>query len=131
MRLTLEWPPSANHLYPTVMASDGRVRRVRSGRARQYAESVAVAILLWKSESGEEVPKPPFALRVLAYPPDAKRRDLGNLEKVAVDSIFRIIGYDDSLIHEIHLIRVAVDRKNPRLEVTLEHRDEQSENRQA
>ncbi len=111
--LILPWPPTTNNLYTTV-----RGHRVKSARGRAY--SVAVGVLVARQASPWPL-TPPYRLTATLHAPGGTGRyDVANREKAMVDSIFRAIGQDDSLIDDLRLLRGPVDRVNPRAVVEIE-----------
>jgi Holliday junction resolvase RusA-like endonuclease len=116
--ISLPYPPSTNHAY-TVRNG----RKIKSATARAYANEVS-----WRVadhvRSGEQ-PPPSFdgtrlSVIIDVHPPDLRRRDLANLEKLAIDATAHQLGFDDSQIDVLTLRRMPVDRTNPRLVLTLE-----------
>lgn len=116
MKVILPYPPTTNTAYAVQ-----RNRLVKTTAARTYADSV-LAVLMGDKASrafrsslrGSER----FTVSILAYPPDRRRRDLGNIEKLATDSVFTFLGADDSAIDHLCLSRGEVV-KDGRLEVTV------------
>lgn len=94
--LTLPFPPSTNNLFVNVRGK-GRVKSAR------YAQ--------WCTEAGWEARRQragkvegPYALYITACRPDARRRDLGNLEKPVSDALKAAgIIEDDSLCQKLHM----------------------------
>lgn len=59
-------------------------------------------------------------MEVLAFMPDAKRRDLDNLLKAPLDAMQHAgIYLDDSQIRRLLIEHAGIDRERPRLEVTI------------
>jgi crossover junction endodeoxyribonuclease RusA len=116
--VTLPYPPSTNHAYAV---RNGR--KVKSATARAYAHEVG-----WRVadhvRSGEQPPEDYSAARLAVtidvHPPDRRRRDLANVEKLCVDAVAHQLGFDDSQIDALTLRRQAVDRTNPRIILKLE-----------
>lgn len=116
MKVMLPYPPTTNTAYAV-----RRNRLVKTTAARTYADSV-LAVLMGDKASrafrsslrGSER----FTVSILAYPPDRRRRDLGNIEKLATDSVFAFLGADDSAIDRLHLERGEII-KGGKLEVTV------------
>ena len=79
--LRLPWPPTLNHLYPTVQG-----RRVLSTAGKAYHQEVSAAIL---KQWGIPVVclTARLSLVIEVYPPDKRRRDLSNLVKIIEDSL--------------------------------------------
>lgn len=120
IRLDLPWPPSTNTAYANV-----RGRRVKTKRAREYASSVSWIVRRddhatdWRIRAGNGW-APRLAVRIDAHPPDRRRRDLANTEKLAIDAIFDYLQLDDSLIDDLHLVRRDLDRPDGRLVITIQ-----------
>lgn len=109
MKITLPFPPSANRYWRSC-----RNRVFVSAEAKTYKATVRGLCLA----AGLE----PMAGRVVVsmdfYRP-AKRGDLDNRIKVGLDSLNGLAWADDSQICEIHA-RQFDDKKNPRVEITIE-----------
>lgn len=105
--LTLPWPPTSNHAYATVRSSTGTSRRIKSQNAKNYA---LVAQILTKRTH----PTPIFtasdriAVTLTLHPPDARRFDIANREKILIDAISPVLGFDDNQIDFI-----AIERQHP------------------
>ena len=119
MRLELPFPPSTNTAYATV-----RGRRVKTKRAREYAEHVQFLCSVnawcdtWIIKTQELDVMPRLAVTIEVHPPDRRRRDLSNMEKLCVDAVFSYLGMDDSLIDDLHIVRHAVEKPG-RLVMTI------------
>lgn len=104
--LTLPWPPTSNHAYATVTTRGGS-RRVKSAAARNYA---LVAQVFTKRVH----PFPIFTSRdrisisLTLHPPDARRFDIANREKILVDAISPVLGFDDSQVDRITIQRAGL-----------------------
>lgn len=116
MKVVLPYPPTTNTAYAV-----RRSRLVKTTKAREYDYNV-LAVLAGDKASrafrsslrGSER----FTVSILVYPPDRRRRDLSNTEKLAVDSVFTFLGADDSAIDRLHLERGEII-KGGKLEVTV------------
>lgn len=109
--LILPWPPSVNTYWRTF-----RGRMLISAHGRDYrARAVAAAI------AAERFGHAQVAVRIEAWVPDNRRRDVDNLLKAPLDALAHAGVYeDDSQIVELSIRRAGLDRANPRLEITLE-----------
>ncbi len=97
VKLTLPWPPSGNKLWrhlpnrrKPVLAKDGKLYYL------------AVKSLVLKARSLGEIPRDaiaePVQVAMAYYPPDRRKRDAGNMEKVIYDALTRAgLWVDDSL----------------------------------
>ena len=97
--LTLPFPISVNAMF-----ADGKTRRFKSQR---YADWIAEAGYALKSQRPKSVPGPVTLLYEVQEGKDARRRDLGNLEKGVTDLLVDhgVIEADhDRIVREIRLI---------------------------
>ena len=95
MQLTLPWPPSTNHYW---MAARGRVILTADARAYHYAITRLIGPL--------RAPQGRLRVELHAYPPDRRRRDLDNLQKVLLDSLTCAKFWDDDeLIDDLRIVR--------------------------
>ena len=101
MIFTLPWPLSANMRFAV---SGGRI--VLNRAYRTWKENAASYLAAQREGALEQIP-PPIRMRVYAYPPDRRRRDLDNLLKAALDAITRAgVIADDSHIDELWITRL-------------------------
>lgn len=108
MKITLDFPPSANRYY-----RHNRGVTHRSEEANAYRDSV---YLLWRT-SGIEPLEGLVSVSLTFYRP-AKRGDLDNRIKVLLDSIQGLAYHNDSQIAEIHAYRND-DKNYPRVVVEV------------
>lgn len=96
MQITLPWPPSTNHYW---IAARGRVILTAEARAYHYAILRVVGPFL-------RAPEGRLRVELHAYPPDHRKRDLDNLQKVLLDSLTRAkFWIDDALIDDLRIVR--------------------------
>lgn len=111
--LTIPFPPSVNRLWRNVKG-----RTLLSKEGRDYRQRVAECVLL------AGIPRLGHRkLRVVikAHAPDARRRDIDNLNKAALDALQKAHVYaDDWQIDDLRIYRAEIDRENPRLIVWIE-----------
>lgn len=93
IKLNLPWPPSVNHLYMRTLRGVFLTQK-----AKQYYDNAEMLLRLNPNR-----PKAPICedvqIEFKAYPPDRRKRDQDNLEKVLNDSLVKGgILEDDSLI---------------------------------
>lgn len=111
--LTLPFPPSTNRLW---RHWHGRTLISLEGRA--YRQAVGMECL---RQCVHGFGRQQLALRIVAWMPDARRRDLDNLLKATQDALGAARVYDDdSQIIDLHIRRGGIDRANPRLEIIVE-----------
>lgn len=100
IELVLPWPPSVNHYWAHVR---GRAYITEQGRAFRDA-------VIWECRA-KRIRKIPGKLGVTirACPPDARRRDLDNLNKAPLDALQHAGVYaDDSQIDDLRIYRGPV-----------------------
>ena len=100
--LILPWPPSVNRLWRSV-----RGRNILSREGREYRVEALSALF------GQGYPRPPLtgrlSVRIEAFPPDRRRRDLSNLIKAPEDLLTHGgVWLDDSQIDELSIVRREV-----------------------
>lgn len=61
-----------------------------------------------------------FAVTVTIAPKTAVRADIDNYAKTVLDSLNRVLWFDDSQVDVLHVQRSAPDKANPYLAVTVE-----------
>jgi crossover junction endodeoxyribonuclease RusA len=96
MQILLPWPPSNNVYY-----RHNRGRTHISDEGRAYQEAV---IYLTRAQDIKRFGTLPIAVRLIANPPDNRRRDLDNLVKGVFDALTKArVWEDDSQVHDLHL----------------------------
>ena len=96
----LPYPPSLNRYWRSVA---GRVLISKDGR--EYRASVLKAV----GGKGLRLPGR-LCVKIAAYMPDKRRRDLDNLNKALLDSMTHAgVWVDDSQIDDLQVIRHAVE----------------------
>ena len=101
--IVLPWPPSVNSCWRTV---NGRTMVSKKGRI--YKQAATRAVLA--AGANKHLPGR-LRVKLTAYPPDRRRRDIDNLTKLALDSM-QVAGVylDDSQIDDLHIIRAEVEK---------------------
>jgi crossover junction endodeoxyribonuclease RusA len=111
--LTLSFPPSLNRLYRNVQ---GKTLISREGR--EYRQTVG-----WecRAANAPTFQRRPVRLHIVAFMPDARRRDLDNLMKATLDALQHAqVFADDSQVRDLRIQHGGIDRHRPRLEVSVE-----------
>jgi crossover junction endodeoxyribonuclease RusA len=78
----------------------------------------AVARASWRRAPGAR-----YAVDLVVYFPDARRRDLDNVCKSILDGCNGVVFADDSEVDEVRVLR-AIARAHPRVEVSVRRRAE-------
>lgn len=94
--LKLPWPPQANHLYTIA-----RGRKVKSSKGRIFNEAVKDQITKANQQfnlSGK------LKIKIVANPPDLRKRDLDNLLKAPLDALTQSgVIADDSMFRSMSI----------------------------
>ena len=94
--MILPWPPTVNTYYTVV-----RGRKILSKKGRLYGPLVALAVA--DEPKGREGP---LLVKIVAHPPDRRKRDLDNLLKPVLDGLQKAGMYaDDSQIDRLEITR--------------------------
>lgn len=100
-RIELPWPPSVNRYWRNI-----GTRAIISKPGRQYRQSVQVAVLI---AGGRRNMLGSLSVRILAYPPDKRRRDLDNVLKAPLDALAKCGVYDD----DSQISKLSIERMGP------------------
>jgi len=106
MKLFLPYPPSVNTYWRHVVM--GRSARVLiSKKGREYREAVCRIVLANRVHGETRMPgSRKLAVKLTAFPPDARARDLDNLPKAVLDALTHAgVWADDSQIDALHILR--------------------------
>ena len=116
IRLTLPIPPSTNTAYRNTRDRGGRAL---TNKARNYKSAVQILTSVEARKQKWQYKDERLGLSIAFYFPNKRRHDLGNCEKLLVDSIAKALNFDDAVIDKLYLERRAPDAREPRCEVTL------------
>jgi len=116
---TLPLPPSANNLYANKRGSAGG--RVLTEEGKAYKTGVMEQLMTEGARS--RTPPVPIVFSLWLLFPDRQRRDASNCIKAIEDAVCSYLLYDDRHHHELRVYK-ALDRRNPRAVVLLEHKTE-------
>ena len=98
IKLTLPWAPSTNHSHHY-----GSGRKFMSKSTRLFREKVQEIVIDAKAKI---TGTPRLAIFYAFYPPDKRRRDIGNYEKQTTDALMEAgVFEDDEQIDFIWLVR--------------------------
>lgn len=118
IKFTVPVPPSINHCY---WYRNGR--KYRTTQAKNYCDEVIYIVRnimhkqkFKKFEDGKKI-----VCEMIYYFPDARRRDSHNTFKILLDAIEEAGLYTDDRYILIHVKDIAVDKKNPRVELTFRY----------
>ena len=121
LTVSLPYPPSVNSYWRHV--SKGRIagRVLISAEGRAYREAVAASIREQSARMGYEGD---LRVSIIAYPPDARRRDLDNILKSLLDALAHAGVYrDDCQIQSLQISRGPVRRGGGSVSVHVEERE--------
>ena len=112
MEITLPWPPTVNTYWRHV----GK-RTLLSKKGREYRTLVRLAVLAQAWNKYEM--KGSLEVRIIAHPPDKRRRDLDNLPKAILDSLEHAgVFEDDNQVARLVIERAAL-RPGGEVRVTI------------
>lgn len=104
MRVTVPYPPSANHLYRRVGA-----RTLISREGRRYRQRIRALVLAARPSPDTSTFRGRVYMTVTLHPPDRRRRDLDNAMKALLDALEHAGVYeDDSQIDDLRIVRGEV-----------------------
>ena len=96
MQLSLPFPPSVNTYWRHIQGTRPKI----SKRGRQYKKDVAALVLVQRAN---KLLGGPLFVRISAFPPDTRIRDLDNIFKALFDAMGAAGVYvDDNQIKKIH-----------------------------
>ncbi len=101
----LPWPPSTNRLYRSPRSGPLAGRTLLSAEARVYKKQAAAVLF-----DAAGLPPGKVGVRIVAHPPDRRRRDLDNLVKIILDCCKDTLFGDDSEIDHLTIERGELDR---------------------
>lgn len=115
--ITLPFPPSLNRMWRTFR---GRMLLSRDGRLYR-ASAVSATLQSQPLVYGAH----PVEIDIRAWLPDNRRRDADNLLKAPLDALVASgVIEDDSQVVSLSIRKAGVDRRNPRLEVTVTYAED-------
>jgi crossover junction endodeoxyribonuclease RusA len=107
----MPWPPTVNNYYTVA-----RNRKILSKRGRQYKKDAWLMILSGKRFARFDGP---VAVKIVASPPDKRKRDLDNLLKPILDVLQTAsVIVDDSDVVDLSITRDKIVRSG-KIEVTV------------
>ena len=114
--LTLPFPPSVNRIWRSIGG-----RTILSAIGRKYRQAVIQAT---QQQRSPQLGSARLEVLMEVFQPDLRKRDLDNLPKAVLDGLTHSHVYkDDSQIDCLAIIRRSVDRKDPRIVVTIRTTD--------
>lgn len=112
-KLTLPYPPSINHYWRSRWTGKF-ISHYISGEGKKFRGHVIRSLSDWDMMLG------PLSLRLFAYPPDRRARDIDNLLKAPLDALQHAgVCEDDSQVEELYLRKMREPAPPGRLEVTV------------
>lgn len=117
MTITIPWPhvkPDNHRAIP--VRRHGVLRLIASP---EYRQAKAACELLVRSQWRQPPLAGELALVARFWFPDYRKRDQTNYAKLLQDALSGIVYADDSQLVDVRLVRVAVDKANPRVELTV------------
>ena len=124
LNMTLTIPPSVNHCYKNFNAA-GRRNRVLTPLAKAWKDEAYYVAVTSTHRQRWQIPAADkkIVLELVAFWPDARRRDMNNTHKLLCDALEGAVYLDDKMV----LVRdmdFSIDRKHPRLELCIYIKDD-------
>ena len=99
--IILPWPPTINTYYAVV-----RGRKILSKRGRQFKVDAQYAMLEQKTK---KLNGSSYFVRILAFPPDKRKRDIDNILKPILDALVNYGAIqDDSMVDDLRIQRFEI-----------------------
>ena len=113
MKLTLPWPPSINHYWRARNAGKF-IKFYISDDAQKFRQQTIRAVSDWDMMLG------PLSMRIFAYPPDRKARDVDNLLKAPMDALEHGgVFENDSQVEELYIRKMREPAPPGRIELSI------------
>ncbi len=101
----LPWPPSTNRLWRSPNRGPLKGRHLLSKEARAYKAEVAAIIAVQMYEAAVAPMPGRVGVRLVACPPDRRKRDLDNIIKIVLDSCKGQCFDDNANIDHLEVLR--------------------------
>ena len=96
-----------------------RGRMILTARYRKALVDVAAAAARAMEHSLWRMTEEPVQLKVCAYLPDKRVRDVSNFAKLIGDALSGFAYFDDVQVYEAWFRKMGIDRDNPRVEILV------------
>ena len=118
LSVVVPWPPSGNHSHVQFKMGT-RIMRAPSKETKAYWKAVETIV---SEASTSRWEGGLLVVEATYFKPDNRRRDTDNARKTLADGVARGLGTDDTwfLWRDVD---IQVDRKDPRVELTMYPRD--------
>jgi crossover junction endodeoxyribonuclease RusA len=112
-KLTLPWPPSINHYWRSRWTGKF-ISHYISGEGQKFRQHVIRSLSDWDMMLG------PLSLRLFAYAPDRRGRDIDNILKAPLDALQHAgVFEDDSQVEELYLRKMREPAPPGRIELSV------------
>lgn len=120
LRIKLSMPPTTNSAYKNIYLKNGTTARAKTVKSKAWGFK-ATQELYQQGVLGKPTIAPPYKVTLDLFFGDLRRCDIANREKLAIDLLVEHgIILDDCNIDEMIIRRMPMDRKQPRVEITIE-----------
>lgn len=117
IKLILPIPPSINACYANRNIK-GMRGRILTEEGRNWKNLAGWEARVAAKQVGWEITKEKVVIEVIAYWQDARKHDMNNTHKLLADAFEGILYENDNMVL-MRDIDFSIDRKKPRLEVTI------------
>lgn len=123
IKLILPIPPSVNACYAN-RSIKGMRGRILTEEGRNWKNLAGWEARVAAKQAGWEITKEKVVIEVIAYWQDARKHDMNNTHKLLADA-FEGILYENDNVVLMRDMDFSIDRKKPRLEVTIRLKGEE------
>jgi len=120
---TVPGPPVGKQRPRTVRGRNGGVHTYTPGKTLAYERLVALEAVA--AGARRQALEAPYAIELLIWWPDRRRRDADNVLKSIMDALNGVVWADDCLVTRTVTEVMGVDKKNARVEIEIESRGNQ------
>lgn len=121
LHITLPMPPTTNTAYKNIFMRNGGMARAKTAKAKAWAFGATQSLVQQGLIGQPKTIVPPYKVTLALFFGDLRRSDIANREKLGVDLLVEHgIIEDDCNIDEMIIRRMPMDRKQPRVEITIE-----------
>lgn len=125
IKLVLPIPPSVNACYANRKVN-GMRGRILTDEGRHWKQLAGWEAKVEAKKVGWELTREKVIIELVAYWPDARKHDMNNTHKLLADA-FEGILYENDNVVLMRDIDYEIDRKKPRLEITIRLKEAKSE----
>lgn len=114
-------PPTTNTAYKNIFMRTGGMARAKTAKAKAWAFQATQSLVQQGLIGKPKLVMPPYKVTLSLFFGDLRRSDIANREKLGIDLLVEHgIIEDDCNIDEMIIRRMPMDKKDSRVEITIE-----------